>query len=204
MAALYGKEGKDIGHAVDSMNANVRPEVFEQVLKTGIPMHQELELKPGAYLLRLGVMDRSTRKIGTVDVPLNNRRRAKSREVVKFSPGETGVGHAENHLLVATCVLLGIATAEAPQQPMRDGGGDRLNPEIKRLHEQIYRDQAKKRLDSLKSDTERLAQLSQELKKSVDGVNPDAMLSVEVIKKADEIARLAKAGEREDEGAVSQ
>jgi len=52
---------------------------------------------------------------------------------------------------------------------MRDGGGDRLNPEIKRLHEQIYRDQAKKRLDSLKLDTERLAQLSQELKKSVDG-----------------------------------
>ncbi len=71
VAALYSKEGKDIGHAVDSMNANVRPEVFEQVLKTGIPMHQELELKPGAYLLRLGVMDRSTRKIGTVDVPLN-------------------------------------------------------------------------------------------------------------------------------------
>ena len=49
VAALYSKEGKDIGHAVDWMNANVRPEVFEQVLKTGIPMHQELELKPGAY-----------------------------------------------------------------------------------------------------------------------------------------------------------
>ena len=95
-------------------------------------------------------------------------------------------------LLVLTCVLLGIAAADAPQQPMQDGGGDRLNPEIKRLHEQIYKDQAKKRLDSLKSDTERLAQLSQELKKSVDGVNPDAMLSVEVIKKADEIAKLAK------------
>ncbi len=72
VAALYSKDGKDIGHAVDSMNANVRPEVFEQVQKTGIPMHQELELKPGAYLLRLGVMDRSSRKIGTVDVPLNN------------------------------------------------------------------------------------------------------------------------------------
>ena len=72
VAAEYNKDGKDVGHAVDSMNANVRPEVFEQVLKTGIPMHQELELKPGAYLLRLGVMDRSTRKVGTVDVPLNN------------------------------------------------------------------------------------------------------------------------------------
>ncbi len=95
-------------------------------------------------------------------------------------------------LLMVTCVLLGIAAAGASQQPMPDGGGDRLNPEIKRLHEQIYKDQAKKRLDSLKSDTERLAQLSQELKKSVDGVNPDATLSVEVIKKADEIAKLAK------------
>lgn len=72
VAALYSKDGKDIGHAVDSMNANIRPEMFEQALKTGIPMHQELDLKPGAYLLRLGVMDRNSRKIGTVDVPLNN------------------------------------------------------------------------------------------------------------------------------------
>jgi hypothetical protein len=94
--------------------------------------------------------------------------------------------------LMVTCVLLGVASAEGPQQTMPDGGGDRLNPEIKRMHEEIYRDQAKKRLDSLKSDTERLAQLSQDLKKSVDGVNPDATLSVEVIKKADEIAKLAK------------
>jgi hypothetical protein len=69
VAALYNKDGRDIGHAVDSMNTNIRPEVFEQVLKTGIPMHQEIDLKPGAYLLRLGVMDRSSRKIGTVDVP---------------------------------------------------------------------------------------------------------------------------------------
>jgi VWFA-related protein len=71
VAALYNKDGRDIGHAVDSMNTNIRSEVFEQVLKTGIPMHQEIDLKPGAYLLRLGVMDRSSRKIGTVDVPLN-------------------------------------------------------------------------------------------------------------------------------------
>jgi len=75
VAALYSKDGKDIGHAVDSMNANIRPEMFEHALKTGIPMHQELDLKSGAYLLRLGVMGRSSRKIGTVDVPLNNAAR---------------------------------------------------------------------------------------------------------------------------------
>ncbi|HLH08710.1 MAG TPA: hypothetical protein VKW78_15835 [Terriglobales bacterium] len=70
VAALYNREGKDIGHTVDTMNAHIRPEAFEQALKTGIPEHQELELKPGAVLLRLGVMDRKSRKIGTVDVPL--------------------------------------------------------------------------------------------------------------------------------------
>ena len=71
VAAQYDKDGKDIGHVVNTMTANIRPEVFQEVLKTGVPNHQELELKPGAYLLRLGVMDRTSKKIGTVDVPLN-------------------------------------------------------------------------------------------------------------------------------------
>lgn len=40
------------------------------MLTSGIPAHQELELKPGKYRLRLGVIDRATNKIGTLDVPL--------------------------------------------------------------------------------------------------------------------------------------
>jgi len=35
-----------------------------------LPFHQELDLKPGSYTLRLGVLDRGSQKIGTVDVPL--------------------------------------------------------------------------------------------------------------------------------------
>jgi hypothetical protein len=98
-------------------------------------------------------------------------------------------------LLLSTCVLLGgNVLAEGVPNDSSDlsavSGG--LSPAIQQRQDQIYRDQAKKRLDSLKADTNRLAQLSQELKKSVDNVNPDATLSVDVIKKADEIAKLAK------------
>lgn len=91
------------------------------------------------------------------------------------------------------CVMLMVCAAgERVQQPVSDGNGDRVNPEIQKRHEQIYQTQAKKRLDSLKADTDKLAQLSQELKQYVDHVNPDVTLSLEVVKKADEIEKLAK------------
>jgi hypothetical protein len=35
-----------------------------------LPYHQELQLKPGAYTLRLGVLDRNSKKIGSVGVPI--------------------------------------------------------------------------------------------------------------------------------------
>ena len=70
MATAWDKKNQDAGHATDTMQTAIRPELFDQVLKTGLPMHQELNLKPGSYLLRLGVIDRGSQKIGTVDVPL--------------------------------------------------------------------------------------------------------------------------------------
>ncbi len=70
MAAAFDRQNQDAAHVTDTMQATIRPELFDQVLKTGLPMHQELEVKPGSYLLRLGVIDRGSQKIGTVDVPL--------------------------------------------------------------------------------------------------------------------------------------
>ena len=43
---------------------------YETVMNNGIPAQQEMTLPPGAYNLRLGVMDRPSQQIGTVDVPL--------------------------------------------------------------------------------------------------------------------------------------
>ena len=39
-------------------------------MNNGLPAQQELTLPPGAYNLRLGVMDAPSQQIGTVDVPL--------------------------------------------------------------------------------------------------------------------------------------
>ncbi len=61
--------------------------------------------------------------------------------------------------------------------------------------ERMQREQAKqlnkKRHESLKADTDKLLQLSTELKQYVDRSNEN-LLSLEVIKKAEEIEKLAK------------
>jgi hypothetical protein len=36
----------------------------------GLPAHQLITLPPGRYNLRIGVMDRTTEQVGTVDAPL--------------------------------------------------------------------------------------------------------------------------------------
>ncbi|MFZ0321382.1 MAG: VWA domain-containing protein [Candidatus Sulfotelmatobacter sp.] len=70
VATAWSKDLKLIAHQSDTMNATVRPEPFQRIMTSGIPFHQELDLKPGVYTLRIGVLDRSNQKMGTVDVPL--------------------------------------------------------------------------------------------------------------------------------------
>ena len=45
--------------------AAVTPEVHEKIMKTYFPCKRELELKPGVYTLKLGVIDRKTNQMGT-------------------------------------------------------------------------------------------------------------------------------------------
>ena len=70
MAVAWDREGKDAGHSSDRIDSSVPTKVYQNVMRSYIPAHQELELRPGTYTLRLGVVDRSSRKIGTLDVPL--------------------------------------------------------------------------------------------------------------------------------------
>jgi len=66
----WDKTQKLVKHSYDTMEATIRPDAFKQVMQSGLPFHQELELKPGTYTLRMGVLDRGNQKIGTLDVPL--------------------------------------------------------------------------------------------------------------------------------------
>ena len=70
IAIAYDKDGKEVAHASDTLDGTIKLAAYETVMNNGIPAQQEMTLPPGAYNLRLGVMDRPSQQIGTVDVPL--------------------------------------------------------------------------------------------------------------------------------------
>ena len=81
-----------------------------------------------------------------------------------------------------------IVTAAAPQFSRHERERDPM--EIKQEKEQ-QKALNKERYDSLKKDTDQLLELSTELKKAVDAANEN-VLSVEVIRKTEEVEKLAK------------
>ncbi len=70
MAIAFDKDGKEVAHASDTLDGKIPVPAYDAMMNQGLPAKQEMELKPGTYNLRLGVMDRATQQIGTVDVPL--------------------------------------------------------------------------------------------------------------------------------------
>ncbi len=70
MAVAWDKDGKSGGESSDKIDTSVSLSSYQNAMRSYIPAHQELEVKPGSYTLRLGVVDRNSRRIGTVDVPL--------------------------------------------------------------------------------------------------------------------------------------
>jgi hypothetical protein len=70
VAVAWDKNNKAAGDVSETMDLDLKPETFRKILGTGVPAHQQLTLKPGTYKLRLGVMDYSNSKIGTLEVPV--------------------------------------------------------------------------------------------------------------------------------------
>ena len=70
MVIAFDSSGKEAAHASDTLDATIPPSIYSTVLTYGLPAHQLLSLPPGKYNLRIGVMDRTTQQIGTVDAPL--------------------------------------------------------------------------------------------------------------------------------------
>jgi VWFA-related protein len=70
VAVAWGKDEKAVGNISQTMTLDPKPETFQKMLNTGVPFHQELTLKPGTYRLRLGVMDYTSAKIGTLEIPV--------------------------------------------------------------------------------------------------------------------------------------
>lgn len=62
----WDKDYKLAGQLAEPMDFSSRPDAYQQLLRTGLPFHQELELKPGTYTLRIGVLDLNSHKIGSL------------------------------------------------------------------------------------------------------------------------------------------
>ncbi len=70
VAVAWDKNEKSAANVSETMNLDLKSETFQKVMNTGVPAHQELTLKPGTYKLRLGVMDYTSAKIGTLELPV--------------------------------------------------------------------------------------------------------------------------------------
>ena len=70
IAIAYNQDGREVAHASDTLDGTIKPAAYDTVMNNGIPAQQVIALPPGAYNLRLGVMDRPSQQIGTLDVQL--------------------------------------------------------------------------------------------------------------------------------------
>ncbi|HUO26948.1 MAG TPA: hypothetical protein VMU61_14870 [Candidatus Aquilonibacter sp.] len=98
-------------------------------------------------------------------------------------------------LLVLFVWFPGAAKSQTERPPMPRTDITVASPDDGDARDRMIRDMAKKanqeRAAALKADTDRLLKLATELKASVDKSNEN-VLSVDVIKKAEEIEKLAK------------
>lgn len=88
-------------------------------------------------------------------------------------------------LLLGGAVLLSPRVAAFPQGQSEQ---DRFQKE---MQDRMFKEANKKRQQDIKNDTDKLFQLATELKAAVDKTNEN-MLSLDVIKKAEQVEKLAK------------
>jgi hypothetical protein len=56
---------------------NLQSAQYEQIMQTGLPLHQEIDIPTGEVYLRLGVHDLATDRVGSIEIPLRVSDKAK-------------------------------------------------------------------------------------------------------------------------------
>lgn len=70
VAAAWDEQGKAQGSVAGTFQQILQPADLQVLLRTGLRLQHQLLLKPGNYQLRLGMVDRLSGRMGTLDVPL--------------------------------------------------------------------------------------------------------------------------------------
>jgi len=66
IAWAFPVKGKPIGSGGGTVNAKLDAETFKKVMQSALPCNQFLDLAPGNYMLRLGVIDQFSKRIGAL------------------------------------------------------------------------------------------------------------------------------------------
>jgi hypothetical protein len=66
IAWAFPVKGKPISSGGGTVNAKLDATTFKKVMQTAVPCKQTLDLDPGNYMLRLGVIDHASKKIGAL------------------------------------------------------------------------------------------------------------------------------------------
>ena len=74
-----GKQPQAPPQSSGVLNLNFTPAQYQSILRSGITFTQQLQLAPGHYHLRLGVVDLANGHIGTLDMPITAPESAASR-----------------------------------------------------------------------------------------------------------------------------
>ena len=67
----YSNDGKPLNWMVHFLGLVIRPEQYATAQKSGISFHWEMDVPPGEVYLRTGIFDTSSRKAGTLEIPLS-------------------------------------------------------------------------------------------------------------------------------------
>ena len=70
MSVAFDSSGKSAGAVGGNVDQSFDKKGLEFILKNGIQFHQKLPIKSGTYTLRIGVIDRHSGRLGTLEVPV--------------------------------------------------------------------------------------------------------------------------------------
>ena len=94
-------------------------------------------------------------------------------------------------ITIAAAGVVMCATFFAAPAPATPQVESRQDPAQKEMQDRMTREANKKRQQDIRDDTDKLFQLATELKAAVDKTNEN-LLSLEVVRKADEVEKLAR------------
>ena len=85
MITAFNEDGKLTASQISQMAADIKPEVFQDILLGGVRVHQEIDVPAKSAVMRLGVEDEANSHIGTIEIPLPVKAPPDAPQVVRRS-----------------------------------------------------------------------------------------------------------------------